>query len=194
VGLAGSRALINQVMGSRGRRIVHCVRRNFSRYPTKATEKILRLDHFAWMRRASVLLVLVLLLLAVRHLMWSHASAGLLLASTPIEGQDSWTVSPSSIAGMGVHAARPLQRGASLGPCVVWKRSGTIPVPEITAMGAMINHAASPSNTAVLARRPGAHALDLELVLLRDVDRGEEVTSDYIMSPAFIALPMPWWR
>lgn len=160
----------------------------------RAAKKLLRLDHFAWMRRASVLLVLLILLLAARHLAWHNASAGLLLISSPIEDRDSWNISPSSIAGMGIHASRPLRRGASLGPCVVWTDTGAITVPQITAMGAMVNHAASPSNTAVLAHRPGGDALELELVLVRDLRKGEEVTTDYLISPAFIALPMPWWR
>jgi hypothetical protein len=175
-------------------RRIHCVRRNLSRGWVAVAKELLKLDHFAWILRASALLMLILLLLTVRHAAWRNASAGLLLTSAPTEDRDSWSISPSSIAGMGVHATRPLRRGASLGPCVVWTDTGVIAVPEITAMGAMVNHATSPSNTAVLAHRPGGHALELELVLVRDVSNGEEVTTDYFVSPAFIALPMPWWR
>ncbi len=188
-------------MPARAARRMHCVRHNFSRYRVavgsslaRAAKKLLRVDHFAWIRRASVLLVLIILLLAVRHLAWRNASAGLLLTASPTEDRDSWKISPSSIAGMGVHATRSLQRGTSLGPCVVRATQGAIAVPEITAMGLMVNHASSPSNTAVLAHRPGGHALELELVLVRDLRKGEEVTTDYFISPAFIALPMPWWR
>ena len=60
-------------------------------------------------------------------------------------------------------------------------------------MGSMINHASTPHNTAILAHRGGSRSSDLELVLLRDLKSGEEVTSDYLISPAFIALPLPWW-
>lgn len=190
--------LPSQVLARVARRM-HWVHHNFSRYKVavgsrlaRAAKKLLRLDHFAWIRRASVLLALVILLLAVRHLAWRNASAGLLLTSTPTEDRDSWKISPSSIAGMGVHATRSLRRGTSLGPCVVWTDTGAIAVPQITAMGAMVNHASNPS--AVLAHRPGGHALELELVLVRDLRKGEEVTTDYFISPAFIALPMPWWR
>lgn len=123
---AAQRVDLIQMLG-RARRS-HCIRRTIPRCRAAAVsalaavpEKVLRLDHFFWVRRAGSLLLLLVFLLSVRHLLWYRASAGLLLATTAIEAADSWTVSPSSIAGVGVHATRPLKRGASLGPSVVWE-------------------------------------------------------------------------
>jgi hypothetical protein len=182
------------------RRSQHCMRRTIPRYRAAAVsalagapDKIMRLDHFAWVRRAGTLLAVLVFLLAVRQFLWHRASAGLLLAGTPVEPDDSWTLSPSRIAGIGIHAARHLRRGASLGPSVVWTQDGALAVPSITEMGSMVNHASTPHSTAILAHRTGSRSSDLELVLLRDLGPGEEVTSDYLVSPAFIALPMPWW-
>ena len=133
-------------------------------------------------------------------------------------------VGPSSVHGVGLHTTTKLQRGTSLGKCVTWSVAGLLPRPKIERVGLHVNHSWRPN--AILASRhsPNADASTgaihtsssasamamggtgtgtgtgtppvLELILLRDLEAGEEVTSNYLLSPVFIALPWPWpiWR
>lgn len=153
--------------------------------------RVMAVDHFRWARVCVRLLLLILMLCAVRHIAWARASREVLHARSPVS--NSWEVSRSEIQGVGLHVTSPVTAGTSLGPCITWSRHL---VAKIETLGLHVNHAWNP--TAILAYRPSATpgeagSSTLELVLLRDLRNGEEVTSNYLVSPAFIALPNPWW-
>ena len=104
--------------------------------------------------------------------------------------------------GVGLHVTRVLPRGTSLGVCVTWSQQEMLPRPKIEELGLHVNHSWRPNaSLAACISGSGSEAASglpaaLELILLRDLGAGEEGTSNYLLSPIFIALPWPWpiWR
>ena len=150
-----------------------------------------------WQWRFTRLLLLLLLLLLLRHLAWLRATSGMrLLSDAPVRNE--WQISDSKIQGQGIHITSDMRRGESLGIVVNWASGPWAPRPHVVPPGPHVNHAWNPS--AILSHRefaavaPKSHTpAPLELVLVRDLKSGEEVTTNYLISPCFIALPAPWW-
>lgn len=161
--------------------------------------RLLHADHALWQARFGRALALLLVFVLLRHTAWHRASAPLkLAANAPVRSE--WAIGPSNIQGQGVHVTADMRRGESLGPCVTWSGAQLLARPQIFGLGPWINHSWLGSATLAYRETTGTtqqgrqqnHG-ELELVLLRDLHAGEEVTSNYLISPSFIALPMPWW-
>ena len=154
--------------------------------------KALVMDQLSWVGERLVLALVVLCF--ARHMAWKRASQRALPAdeaAPPVAASDCWAVEPSRIEGLGLHLTADLAKGTSLGDVVRWSVSA-LPQPSVQRLGRHVNHSGHPNAILVSVRRGGQETL--ELVLLRDVEAGEEITSSYLLSPAFIALPYPWWR
>lgn len=88
-------------------------------------------------------------------------------------------ITKSPIHGYGVFAKTSLERGTNMGRV-------TNPYPKVTAMGKKINHSYEPNCS--LLYIGDRH----ELLTLKDIRKGEELTLDYDFCPGFLGADIAW--
>ena len=155
------------------------------------------LKPFVWVRRLTLCLCFSFALLGWKQNRWravEHELLGRVAAVTPASGASAFAVRDSAIAGQGVFATRALRAGENLGAALLWRADRWSP--ESTTLGGKVNHAPAERATCTVVERrapSSSSGAAYDLVALRAVAAGEELTASYYATPFFVELPAPWW-
>jgi hypothetical protein len=99
----------------------------------------------------------------------------------PYTDDENFSVKPSKISGLGVFSVRGRKEGDLLLPAISEKN-------RVTSLGSKVNHCWLPNSRLVLLSDGRWW-----LVATRDLNRDEEVTSDYRLAPPFVRQPKDTW-